>query len=103
MFDVRCSPLDSVSRITHHALVASKSDEDGSRMPFTLAHPAVVLPLRRFSPRVLSFPALVVGSITPDVGYCFGRLNVEEFSHSFVGSLAFCLPVGLLMVAIFYA
>ena len=28
-------------------------------MPFTLAHPAAVLPLKRFCPRYLSFPALI--------------------------------------------
>jgi hypothetical protein len=69
-------------------------------MPFPLAHPAAVLPLRRFCPRRLSFPALVVGSLTPDVGYCFGSGN---YSHSFFpGTFAFCLPVGLLMLAAFY-
>ena len=34
-------------------------------MPFTLAHPAAVLPLRRH----LWFPGLVAGAVAPDVGY----------------------------------
>ena len=34
-------------------------------MPFTLAHPAAVLPLRRW----LWFPGLVAGAVAPDVGY----------------------------------
>ena len=69
-------------------------------MPFPLAHPAAVLPLRRLCPRRLNFPALVIGSLSPDVGYCFGN---GDFSHTFFpGSLAFCLPVGLLMLAGFY-
>lgn len=34
-------------------------------VPFTLAHPAAVLPLRRR----LWFPGLVAGSVAPDVGY----------------------------------
>lgn len=71
-------------------------------MPFTLAHPAAVLPFRRFTPRSLNFPALVSGSLSPDAGYCFARLGVDKFSHGFVGSLAFCLPVGVAMVALFY-
>ena len=67
-------------------------------MPFPLAHPAAVLPLKALCGRFLRFPALVIGSITPDVGYCFGH-DVESFSHSLIGLIIFCLPVGLLMVA----
>src|SRR5271154_5340312 len=72
-------------------------------MPFTLAHPAAILPLRRFCPRFFSFPALVIGSISPDVGYCFGTLDVDDFSHSLKGSIEFCLPVGVVMLGFFYA
>ncbi len=71
-------------------------------MPFTLAHPAAVLPLKRFCPRWLSFNALVVGSLVPDAGYCFRALNWDELSHSFVGSFVFCLPAGLLMLMCIY-
>jgi hypothetical protein len=71
-------------------------------MPFTLAHPAAVLPFRRFCPRFFNFPALVFGSLSPDVGYCLGSLDMEEFSHSLAGSIEFCLPVGVVMVGLFY-
>jgi len=71
-------------------------------MPFTLAHPAAVLPLRRYCPRFLNYPALIIGSLVPDIGYCFPRLNLDEFSHRFVGSIEFCLPVGVLMLVLFY-
>jgi hypothetical protein len=71
-------------------------------MPFTLAHPAAVLPFRRFCPRFFSFPALVIGSLCPDVGYCFGTLNMDDFSHSLKGSIEFCLPVGVVMLGFFY-
>lgn len=66
-------------------------------MPFPLAHPAAVLPLRRYCPRWLSFPALIIGSLSPDMGYAFSFAGVEvqRFSHRLVG-IAFCLPVGLL-------
>ena len=73
-------------------------------MPFPLAHPAAVLPLRRYCPRQLNFPALVIGSLTPDLGYAFGHLHVDWFSHQFwAGSFGFCLPAGLVLVAAFYA
>src|SRR5690349_24053985 len=69
-------------------------------MPFPLAHPAAVLPLRRYCPRFLSFPALVAGSLSPDVGYFF--TGVDSFSHSFLGSFGFSLPVGMLGLLFFY-
>jgi hypothetical protein len=71
-------------------------------MPFTLAHPAAVLPFRRFCPRFFSFPALVIGSLCPDVGYCFVTLSIDDFSHSLKGSVEFCLPVGVVMLGFFY-
>ena len=72
-------------------------------MPFPVAHPAAVLPLRRYCPRHLSFPALVAGSLSPDFGYVLGHLPVDWLSHRFwPGSFAFCLPVGLLIVWGFY-
>lgn len=81
-------------------------------MPFPLAHPAAVLPLRRFCPRYLDFPALIIGSLSPDAGYAFGTLNlnlayysnnIEYFSHQpLAGTIGFCLPVGLVLVLVFY-
>jgi hypothetical protein len=71
-------------------------------MPFPLAHPAAVMPLRRYCSRYLSFPALIVGSICPDAGYCLDRLNASEFSHQFLGSFGFCLPVGVFILMVLY-
>src|SRR5215472_5973155 len=68
-------------------------------MPFPLAHPAAVLPFRRF--KALNFSALVIGTLVPDIGYLSsegGRL-----SHQVLGSILFGLPVGLLILATFYA
>jgi len=72
-------------------------------MPFPVAHPAAILPLRRYCPRHLSFPALIAGSLSPDFGYLFGHLQLDRFSHRFwAGSFGFCLPVGLVLVLLFY-
>ena len=71
-------------------------------MPFPLAHPAAVVPLRRFCPRFFSFPALLVGSVTPDFGYFFYGTGADNLSHSVLGSVIFDLPVGLLGVGVFY-
>lgn len=70
-------------------------------MPFPLAHPAAVLPLRRFCPRWLNLPALIIGSLIPDAAYLFGRLKVDEISHSVLGIALFCLPVGVGLTYVF--
>ena len=72
-------------------------------MPFPLAHPAAVLPLRRYCPQPLSFAALVVGSLAPDFGYAFGETGVSDFSHTFLGGTAFGVVSGFLVLGLFYA
>ena len=69
-------------------------------MPFPLAHPAAVLPLRRWCPKILHFPSLVIGSITPDLATSID--DWEYFSHTIPGTFLFCLPVGILTLWIFY-
>ena len=72
-------------------------------MPFPLAHPAAVLPLRPLCPRRLNFPALVIGSLVPDTGYPFEAHHVAEFSHRFVaGAFGYDLPLGYLIWLGFY-
>jgi hypothetical protein len=71
-------------------------------MPFTLAHPAAVLPLRRPLGRLGVLSALVAGSVSPDLAY-FLPLGVSgRESHSAAGLLWFCLPAGLLAYAVFH-
>jgi hypothetical protein len=70
-------------------------------MAFPLAHPAAVLPFRRHYLKWLNFPALVIGSLVPDIGYVFP--GGDDFSHQVVGSILFGLPVGGLILAAFYA
>ena len=71
-------------------------------MPWTLSHPAAVLPLCRFTPEPLDFAALVVGSTTPDVGYYIGRFDLATFAHTLAGSFAACLPSGVIILLVFY-
>lgn len=72
-------------------------------MPFPLAHPAAVLPFRRYCPRLLCLPALVVGSLIPDVGYLGKPFGFDEFTHRVSGLFAFCLPAGIVAVLILFA
>lgn len=59
-------------------------------MPWTFAHPAAILPLRRRLP----LAALVVGSISPDIGYYLGLYPLATFAHGGPGLLLACLPIG---------
>ena len=69
-------------------------------MPWTFAHPAAVLPLRRFCPAPLDFSALVIGSMVPDLGY-YLYSNLARMAHSFLGSILVCIPAGLALWIIF--
>jgi hypothetical protein len=70
-------------------------------MPFTLSHPAAVLPLRRFDPW-LDFPALVIGSMAPDFAYYLPGFVPPIATHSLAGSIVLCLPAGLLLLIAFH-
>jgi hypothetical protein len=69
-------------------------------MPFTLAHPAAVLPLRRV--RWMHTVPLIIGAMTPDVPYYLpwriAKLISGETTHSLLGSLTVDLPIGLLLL-----
>ncbi len=70
-------------------------------MPFTLAHPAVVLPFARPLARWRLLSAAVIGSMAPDFGW-FSPWRPARFeTHSADALLTFCLPVGLATYWIF--
>ena len=71
-------------------------------MPWTLSHPAAVLPLRRLTPQPLDFAALVFGSMTPDIGYYIDRFDLANLAHTLPGSFIACLPTGVIMLLVFY-
>ncbi|CAN5596804.1 DUF4184 family protein [soil metagenome] len=71
-------------------------------MPWTLSHPAAVLPLRRFTPRPFDLAALTIGSMTPDLGYYIARFDLATFAHTLAGSFLACLPAGVVMLLVFY-
>lgn len=72
-------------------------------MPWTFAHPAAILPLRGVGRWRLPLAALVVGSLTPDLGYYFGQFQLATFAHSTLGIPLVCLPAGALLLVLFAA
>jgi len=59
-------------------------------MPWTFAHPAAILPFRQRLP----LAALVIGSVSPDIGYYLGLFQFATFAHTAPGVLLACLPLG---------
>lgn len=71
-------------------------------MPFTFAHPAIILPLHFLPNKWFSFTALVIGSMTPDFEYFIRMKPISEYSHTIEGLFFFDLPVGILLTFIFH-
>ena len=71
-------------------------------MPFTLAHPAAILPLRRFKP--LRTVPLILGALAPDVRLYlpWGIRSVFPNTHSVRGSIVVCVPLCLAVLAGLY-
>ena len=68
-------------------------------MPFTLAHPAAVLPLRRI--RILRTVPLVIGAMAPDAPYFIPwsiAKHIPPITHSFDGTFTLCLPFGIALL-----
>jgi hypothetical protein len=67
-------------------------------MPFTLAHPAAVLPLRHL--RGLRTAPLVIGAIAPDTPYYLPVSHrVAFYTHTVTGSYTIDLPLGIVLLA----
>ena len=69
-------------------------------MPFTVSHAAAALPVHVFSRR-LPLAALMVGSMAPDFAFFVPFAPYRSSTHSIAGLFWFCLPVGLLVWAVF--
>jgi hypothetical protein len=66
-------------------------------MPFTIAHAAAVLPLRKTG---LPLAAMMIGSMSPDFSY-FTPVTINFETHTLAGLFWFCLPVGFLVWLLF--
>ena len=64
-------------------------------MPFTISHAAVVLPFSRLLARWRLLSAVVIGAMVPDFGLFFPWHMERVETHSVMGLLTFCLPVGV--------
>jgi hypothetical protein len=71
-------------------------------MPFTFAHPAIVLPLDNLKPRWFSLTGLIAGAVVPDFEY-FIRMHIySTYSHTVKGLFWFDIPLGVLLAFLFH-
>lgn len=69
-------------------------------MPLTFAHPAAVLPFSRDS-KYVNFLAMVLGSMSPDFEYFLRGMPYGEMGHTFIGFIAFNLPIIVIVYFIY--
>jgi hypothetical protein len=67
-------------------------------VPFTLSHPAAVLPLRHYG---LPLSALVAGSIAPDLPHVVLLTEISRYGHTLPGLFLVSFPVGLAALFLF--
>jgi hypothetical protein len=81
---------------------STKSDRVGWIMPFTVSHVAAALPLQRLLGSRAVFSALAIGATLPDLPYFLPIGVPRHVTHSELGLLYYCLPVGLLCYVAFH-
>lgn len=69
-------------------------------MPLTFAHSAAVLPFSRDS-KYVNFLAMVLGSMSPDFEYFLRGMPYGEIGHTFIGFIAFNLPIVVIVYFIY--
>lgn len=71
-------------------------------MPFTFAHPAIVLPLDKLKTRWFSLTGLIAGAVVPDFEY-FIRMRIYSiYSHTIGGLFWFDIPLAVLLAFLFH-
>lgn len=71
-------------------------------MPFTFAHPAIVLPLVGRRRKILSATGLIIGSISPDFESFIRFAEHKIYSHNWPGIFWFDLPLSVLLAFVFH-
>ncbi|PHM69656.1 DUF4184 family protein [Xenorhabdus sp. KJ12.1] len=70
-------------------------------MPWTFSHPAAVFPLKHLpGGRLLNLPALITGSLSPDLFYSVGLYGIATTAHSLTGWFYTAFPLCLLILLI---
>jgi len=72
-------------------------------MPFTFAHPAIILPFGRLPNKWFSWTGLIVGALVPDFEYFIRFRVLSVYSHTIGGLFWFDLPLAIVIAFVFHA
>ncbi|CAI3922282.1 unnamed protein product [Commensalibacter communis] len=71
-------------------------------MPWTFSHPAVVFPIKQSKiGKFLNLPALIIGSISPDLFYSVGLFKLATKAHHIIGWIYTAFPLCVVLFIIF--
>ncbi|WFD09812.1 DUF4184 family protein [Tepidibacter hydrothermalis] len=71
-------------------------------MPFTFAHPSIVLPFGFKQTKYLDFTALIIGTMAPDFEYFIHFRPIQIVGHTFLGQFYFNLPIIFIIAYIYH-
>ncbi|MFT6716634.1 MAG: hypothetical protein ACJA0Q_001278 [Saprospiraceae bacterium] len=71
-------------------------------MPFTFAHPAVLIPFKYLPSKWYSVTGLIIGALVPDFEYFFRMKLSSTCSHTIQGLFLFNLPVAIVLSIVFH-
>lgn len=71
-------------------------------MPFTISHPAIILPLYKKLNKYFNLTGLVLGSMAPDFEYFINFRPYGTMGHTLLGFFYFNLPLCFLIAYIFH-
>jgi hypothetical protein len=71
-------------------------------LPFTLAHPVLILPFFRSREKWISFTGLLVGSMVPDFEYFILAGDSHRYGHSLAGVFWLDLPLGIILAFLYH-
>lgn len=71
-------------------------------MPFTFAHPAIVLPLLKNKNRYFSATGLIVGSMAPDFESFINFGDRKVYSHYWSTAFLYDIPIALIVCFVFH-
>lgn len=71
-------------------------------MPFTFAHPVIILPFNRLPKKYFSLIGLIIGSLSPDFEYFIRFRIFSIYSHTIDGIFWFDLPLSIIVFILFH-
>lgn len=69
-------------------------------MPFTFAHPAIVLSQK--NNKYLDFTSLILGTMAPDFEYFINFRPISTIGHTLIGQLYFNLPIVIFLAYLYH-